>query len=105
MVAVVVAGAAVVLTLKVAVVEPAATVTLAGTVAAAALLLDRVTSVPPLGAAFVNVTVAVEGLPPVTVAGFNVSPDAAAEVEMSAPSTRPLRSLPPSLRSSLWLSP
>ena len=78
---VVVAVTALVLTLKVAVVEPAATVTLAGTVAAAGLLLDRVTLVPPLGAAFVNVTVAVEELPPITVAGFNVSPDAAAEVE------------------------
>jgi hypothetical protein len=51
-----------VLTLKVAKVLPAATVTLAGTVAPV-LLLARVTSTPPVGAAPVKVTVPVE-LPP-----------------------------------------
>jgi hypothetical protein len=72
---------ALVATAKVAVVAPAATVTLAGTVAAAVLLLERVTAVPPLGAAFVSVTIPVEEPPPVTVAGFSVTPDTtAAEV-------------------------
>jgi hypothetical protein len=80
-VTVVVAATVVVFTLKIAVVTPAATVTLAGTVAAAVLPLERVTAVPPLGAAFVRVTVPVEEPPPVTVAGFSVTPDTtAAEV-------------------------
>ena len=63
---------ATVATVKLALVCPAATVTLAGTVAAA-LLLDNVTTVPPLGAAAVRVTVPVELVPPVTVLGFSVS--------------------------------
>ena len=59
---------------KLALVCPAATVTLAATVAAA-LLLDNVTTVPPVGAAAVSVTVPVELVPPVTVLGFRVSDD------------------------------
>ena len=59
-------------TVKLALVCPATTVTLAGTVAAT-LLLDSVTTVPPVGAAAVRVTVPVELVPPVTVLGFNVS--------------------------------
>ena len=59
-------------TVKLALVCPAATVTLAGTVAAA-LLLDNVTAMPPVGAAAVSVTVPVELAPPVTVLGFSVS--------------------------------
>src|ERR1700732_2355880 len=59
-------------TVKLALVCPAATVTLAGTVAAA-LLLVRVTTVPPLGAAAVRVTVPVELVPPVTVLGFSAT--------------------------------
>ena len=58
--------------LNVAVVAPAATVTLAGT-CAAALLLERVTEDPPVGAAALNVTVPVALLPPVTVAGLTVT--------------------------------
>ena len=61
---------AVVLTEKVAVVAPAATVTPAGTVAAA-LLLNSVTAAPPTGAGPFRVTVPVEALSPVTLAGFN----------------------------------
>ena len=64
-----------VVTEKVADVAPAATVTLAGTCAAAVLLLVRVTLAPPVGAAPLNVTVPVEELPPVTVAGFTATDD------------------------------
>ena len=63
---------ALVLTVKVAVVAPARTVTLAGTVAAV-LLLDRETSAPPVGAGPLSVTVPVEELPPVTLAGLRLS--------------------------------
>ena len=64
-----------VVTVKVALVAPAATVTLAGTVATAVLLLDSVTTAPPLGAAPLRVTVPCEELPPVTLVGFSVSED------------------------------
>ena len=59
----------VVLTVKVAEVLPAVTVTLAGTVTLA-LLLERATTMPPVGAAPVNVTVPVELLPAATDVGF-----------------------------------
>jgi hypothetical protein len=58
-----------VLTVNVRLVEPAATVTLAGTVAAAVLLLDSVTTTPPDGAADDNVTVPCEVPPPETLDG------------------------------------
>src|ERR1700740_2639849 len=51
------AATALVVTGKLALVDPAGTVTLAGTVAAAALLLERVTCSPPLGADPLRVTV------------------------------------------------
>ena len=60
---------------KVAVVTPAATVTLAGTCAAVVLLLVSATLAPPVGAAPLNVTVPVEELPPVTVAGLTETDD------------------------------
>src|SRR6266850_3110214 len=66
------AATALVLTGKVALVAPAGTVTLPGTVAAE-LLLDSVTCVPPPGAGPSSVTVPVELLPPVTVVGFTAS--------------------------------
>src|SRR5947209_3395420 len=62
-------------TVKVALVAPAATVTLVGTVAAAVLLLASVTTSPPAGAGAVRVTVPVEELPPVTLAGLRLTAD------------------------------
>ena len=59
-----------VLTLNVAIVEPAETVTLAGTVATFVLLLDSVTTAPAAGAGPFNVTVPVEVVPPRTEVGF-----------------------------------
>ena len=60
---------------KIALVAPAATEILAGTVAALVLLLLKATTAPPLGAALVNVTVPCEVLPPVTLDGFTDSED------------------------------
>ena len=62
-----------VVTVNVAVVAFAATVTLAGTCAAAVLLLDSVTTAPPDGARPFNVTVPVEEVPPITEAGLRVT--------------------------------
>jgi hypothetical protein len=62
-----------VLTVNVALLAPAATVTVAGTVAAAVVPLIRETTAPPVGAGPLSVTVPVEGDPPVTLVGFSVS--------------------------------
>ena len=67
-VTVVAADTAVVLTVKVAELAPAGTVTVTGKVAVA-LLEERLTTMPPVPAAPVKVTVPVEELPPVTDAG------------------------------------
>jgi hypothetical protein len=58
---------------KVPVVEPAGTVTVAGTVPAAALSTERFTTNPPTGAALPRVTVPVEVNPPTTEVGLSVS--------------------------------
>jgi hypothetical protein len=68
---------------KVALVAPAATVTLAGTCAAAVLLLDSVTIAPPAGAAPLRVTVPVELVPPTTDAGDLVTDDNEAVVTVN----------------------
>src|SRR6267142_2550330 len=62
-----------VLTVNVALVAPAATVTLEGTLAVVVLLLERVTWPPPVGAGPLSVTVPVEEFPPVTLVGFSES--------------------------------
>jgi hypothetical protein len=68
------AVSALVLTVNVTLVAPAATVTLEGTLAAAVLLLESVTSAPPDGAGPLNVTVPVEDcVPPITLVGLSVS--------------------------------
>lgn len=61
-----------VVTVNVAVFCPAATVTLAGTVAAPVLLLDSVTAAPPDAAGPFSVTVPVDGAGPFTVVGLRV---------------------------------
>jgi hypothetical protein len=69
---------ALVLTVKVALVAPAATVTLVGTLAAP-LLLESITCAPPVGAGPLNVTVAVEDcVPPVTLVGFSAKEESVA---------------------------
>ena len=67
------------LTVNVALLAPAATVTLAGTVAAAVLSLERETAAPPLGAGPLRVTVPVEGDPPVTLIGLSAIEESVAE--------------------------
>ncbi|OLE15560.1 MAG: hypothetical protein AUI36_37980 [Cyanobacteria bacterium 13_1_40CM_2_61_4] len=63
---------ALVVTVNVALVAPAGTVTLAGTVAAE-LLLDSVTCAPPAGAGPLRVTVPVAEFPPMTLGGLTAS--------------------------------
>ncbi|MGA8892443.1 MAG: hypothetical protein WB493_12805, partial [Anaeromyxobacteraceae bacterium] len=69
----------VVVTGNVAVVAPADTVTDAGTVAEA-LLEERATAVPPVGAAAVSVIVPVAEDPPVTAVGLTETADGVAVV-------------------------
>jgi hypothetical protein len=75
MVTVVTLATVLVVTENVALVAPAATVTLAGTWAAVVLLLDRETAAPPVGAAPLSVTVPVDDVPPVTLVGFRDTED------------------------------
>ena len=97
MLTVVEAATALVLTVNVALVAPAATVTLDGTLAAVVLLLESVTTAPPEGAAPLNVTVPVEEFPPVTLVGFTETEervtDTGAEEDRSNSKTAGLGSL------------
>jgi hypothetical protein len=65
---------------KVALVAPAETVTLAGTVAAELLLLESVTTAPPEAAATVRVTVSCEVLPPTTDGGLSETAESVGEL-------------------------
>ena len=67
------AATAEVVTMKFALVDPAGTVTEAGTVAAAVSLLVRLTEIPPAGAGPVSVTIPVELVPPCTDAGLTLT--------------------------------
>jgi len=60
---------------KFALLAPAGTVTLAGTLAAPGRLLDSATIVPPAGAALGSVTVPVAGVPPATLVGLSTNED------------------------------
>lgn len=73
-----------VVTVKVAVALPAATLTDDGTIADK-LLLERLTERPPAGAGPVRVTVPVDGLPPTTDVGFSDTDDNAAGGVMVSP--------------------
>jgi hypothetical protein len=64
---------ALVVTVNVAVVAPAATVTDAGTWATAGLLDVNATTAPPVGAGLSKVTVPVEETPPSTDVGFTLT--------------------------------
>jgi len=70
MVVVVLAGTGIVATVNVAVMLLAGTVTVAGTVAADGLLLDRRITAPPAPAGPLRVTVPVDGVPPRTEVGL-----------------------------------
>src|SRR5712691_11787021 len=73
-----------VVTGKVALMAPAGTVTLAETVAAAVLLLERVTRAPPLGAGPFSVTVPLgEDVPPVTLAELRVNKEGIGGITVS----------------------
>jgi len=73
MVTAVEAETALVATVNVALVAPAATTTLAGTRATVVLLLESATCAPPAGAGPLNITVPVDEFPPTTLVGFNVN--------------------------------
>ena len=80
----------VVVMVKLALMAPAGTVTDAGTVAAAVLSDDSVTTVPPVGAESLKVTVPDEGLPPITAAGSRFKLETAPAVTVSFAVCEPL---------------
>jgi len=96
MLTVVDAATALVLTVNVALVAPAAIATLDGVLATFVLLLESVTTAPPEGATPLSVTVPVEEFPPVTLVGFTETEervtDAGAEEDRSNSKTAGLGS-------------
>jgi len=76
------AATALVLIVKVAVLLPAGTVALEGTLTAP-LLLESITCAPPAGAGPLSVTVPVDDCTPVTLVGFNVSEETVGGVTVS----------------------
>jgi hypothetical protein len=80
---------------NVVLVAPCATDTLAGTVAAAVLLLDSETAKPPAGAADVRVSVPCEEVPPVTLVGFTDTAESAAGADGGVTVSVALRVAPP----------
>ena len=74
---------------KLALVDPAGIVTLAGTCATGTLLLCRVTTAPPAGAAPFKVTVPVELFPPTTDVGFLAIEERVGALTVSACSVSP----------------
>src|SRR5258707_13953531 len=64
---------------NVALLAPAATVTLEGTRATSVLLLESTTCAPPAGAGPLSVTVPVDEFPPTTLVGFSVSVESETE--------------------------
>jgi len=74
-----------VFTVNAALVDPAATVTFAGTEATAVLLLDKATLIPPAGAGPFNVTVPVDVTPPATGLGAKVSEEGVGGLTVSVP--------------------
>src|SRR5882762_9488068 len=81
---------AMVFTLKLALVAPGATVTLAGTVAAGSLL-ESVTGAPPAGAGAFSVTAPVAGFPPDTLAGLRLSDETTGEADVGTSVARQSR--------------
>jgi hypothetical protein len=79
----------VVVTVKFALDEPPGTVTLAGTLVAVELSLNETTA-PPDGAGPVSVTVPVDELPPVTLAGLTEIADSEAAAGGGVPSVTPI---------------
>jgi len=86
---------AVVVIEKFALRAPARTVTLAGTLATAVLLLDSVTMAPPVGAATVSVTVPVLPVPPTTLVGLTVTEDKVAAAGTGLTVSTAVRVTPP----------
>jgi hypothetical protein len=70
-------------TVAAAVIAPAGTVTLSGTVATEVFELASATTAPPGGAGLLSLTVAVDGEPPLTVLGVRVIADKTAALTVS----------------------